>query len=78
IPAGHSFLLFLKYVNKIQMNPGPPKLNSGGPPKWSPKLHSPKDFGDPKPPAGGFFCGSEIIADIASCLKKTLEKVNDF
>ena len=30
------------------MNPGPPKLNSGGPPKWSPKLHSPKDFGDPK------------------------------
>jgi hypothetical protein len=31
-----------------------------------------------KPPAGGFFCGSEIIADIASCLKKTLEKVNDF
>ena len=40
------------------MNPGPPKLNSGGPPKWSPKLHSPKDFGAPRagPHSGCLFC----------------------
>ena len=39
------------------MNPGPPKLNSGGPPKGSPKLHSPKDFGDPR--KTGYFDSKE-------------------
>ena len=41
------------------MNPGPPKLNSGGPPKWSPKLHSPKDFGDPRFIESSFY-GSKV------------------